>query len=118
MYGKPKQKEKTYGKSHVRKNDMVVVLTGKDRGKEGKVLRVIPSKGAAIVERVNHAKKHTRANPQKNQQGGILEREAPIKLSNLQVLCPSCGERTRVGAKVTDEGTARSCRKCQAELNK
>lgn len=116
MFGKTKQKEQTYGKSHVRKNDTVIVTTGRDRGKEGKVLRVIPSKGTAIVERVNFLKKHSRKNPAKNEQGGIVEREAPIKISNLAVLCPSCGERTRVLGKITDQGVVRSCRKCQAEL--
>src|SRR5437016_12495740 len=97
-------------KSHVKKGDTVVVLSGKDRGKQGKVLRVIPSKGTAIVERVNFFKKHTRPNPQKNQQGGILEREAPIRLSNLQVVCPSCNKPTRVGSHRTDQGASRYCR--------
>jgi len=73
---------------HVRKNDEVEVIAGKDRGKRGKVLRVFPALGTAIVERVNMQKKHTRANPSKNQQGGILEREGPIQLSNLRVLTP------------------------------
>lgn len=118
MFGKSKRKTESYGKSHVRKNDTVVVTTGRDRGKEGKVLRVLPGKGTAIVERVNFLKKHTKKNPQKNQQGGIVEREAPIKVSNLAVLCPSCGERTRVAGKITEEGVVRTCRKCQAELGK
>jgi len=118
MFGKSKQKIESYGKSHVRKNDTVVVTTGRDRGKEGKVLRVLPGKGTAIVERVNFLKKHTKKNPQKNQQAGIVEREAPIKVSNLAVLCPSCGERTRVAGKITEDGVVRTCRKCQAELGK
>lgn len=104
--------------SHVRKNDEVVVLSGKDRGKRGKVLRVQPSKGTAIVERINFMKKNTRKNPAKNIQGGILEREAPIQLSKLQVVCPNCGEPTRVGMKVTGEGRARTCKKCDAEIGK
>lgn len=118
MFGKSKRKTESYGKSHVRKNDTVVVTTGRDRGKEGKVLRVLPGKGTAIVERVNFLKKHSKKNPQKNQQGGIIEREAPIKVSNLAVLCPSCGERTRVAGKITEDGVVRTCRKCQAELGK
>src|SRR5207248_2019313 len=94
-------------KSHVKKGDTVVVLAGKDRGKQGKVLRVNPAKGTAIVERVNLGKKHTRANPQKNIQGGILERETPIKIANLQVVCPSCGEATRTGKHRTEGGSTR-----------
>src|SRR2546423_4732806 len=98
-------------KSHLRKGDTVVVLSGKDRGKQGKVLRVNPSKGTAIVERVNLGKKHTRANPQRNVKGGILERETPIKISKLQVVCPSCGEPTRTGKHVGEAGSARYCKK-------
>ncbi|MEA2569155.1 MAG: large subunit ribosomal protein [Acidobacteriota bacterium] len=120
MYGKPRQKNEQTSriKPHVRKNDNVVVLSGKDRGKQGKVLRVDPAKGKAIVERVNFTKKHTRANPQKNQKGGILERESPIELSKLQVICPSCNQPTRTGSHRTAEGATRFCRKCEAELGK
>ncbi len=117
MYGRSvKLKEQTFIKPHVKKNDTVVVLSGKDRGKQGKVLRVNPSKGTAIVERVNLGKKHTRANPQKNVKGGILERETPIKISKLQVICPSCGEATRTGKHVGEEGSARYCKKCDTEM--
>src|SRR5881394_73541 len=77
----------------------VIVRTGK----QGRILRVIPSKGTAIVERVNFLKKHTRPNPQKNVKGGILERESPIRLSKLQVVCPSCNAPTRTGSHRTDE---------------
>ncbi|HYM61161.1 MAG TPA: 50S ribosomal protein L24 [Thermoanaerobaculia bacterium] len=118
MYGKPRQKEEVFGKSHVRRNDTVVVLSGKDRGRRGKVLRVLPAKGTAIVERVNFTKKHTRPNPQKNQQGGILEREAPIRLAKLQVICPSCSEPSRIGSHRTEAGVSRYCRKCKAEIGK
>ncbi len=116
MLGKKTEKKQEFGKSHVRKNDTVLVTTGKDRGKQGKVLRVNPDKGTAIVERLNFLKKHTKANPQKNVKGGILERESPIRLSNLQVICPACGERTRVGSHSTDGKASRVCRKCEAEL--
>src|ERR1700752_753062 len=108
MYaGTRKHKEIPPHKHHVRKGDTVVVLTGKDRGKQAKVLRVNPSNGTAIVERVNMMKKHTRPNPQKNIQGGILDREAPIRLSNLQVVCPSCNQPTRTGSHRTAEGAKR-----------
>jgi large subunit ribosomal protein L24 len=117
MYaGARKQKVELPQKPHVRKGDTVLVLTGKDRGKQAKVLRVMPSKGTAIVERVNLLKKHARKNPQKNIQGGILEREAPIRLSNLQVVCPSCNEPTRTGSHRTDEGAKRYCKKCETEM--
>jgi len=117
MLGRTRAKKQDFGsKSHIRKNDTVLVTSGKDRGKQGKVLRVNASKGTAIVERVNFTKKHTRANPQKNVKGGILEREAPIRLSNLQLICPSCGERTRVGSHVSADGVARVCKKCTAEV--
>ena len=117
MYaGSRKFKEAPKHKGHVRKGDTVRVLSGKDRGKQAKVLRVIPSKGTAIVERVNLAKKHSKANPQKNVKGGILEREAPIRLAKLQVVCPSCNEATRTGSHRTDEGAKRFCKNCDTEM--
>src|SRR5438270_3765099 len=117
MYaGAKRQKEMPPEKQHVKKGDTVLVRSGKDRGKQAKVLRVIPSKGTAIVERVNLLKKHTRPNPQKNIQGGILERESPIRLSKLQVVCPSCNEPTRTGSHRTADGPRRFCKKCETEM--
>src|SRR5438045_9344291 len=117
MYaGAKRQKETPREKPHVRKGDTVLVLSGKDRGKQAKVLRVNPAKGTAIVERVNMLKKHTRPNPQKNIKGGILEREAPIRLAKLQVVCPSCSQPTRHGSHRTDEGATRFCRHCDTEM--
>ena len=119
MYGKAgKFKAEPHGKSHVRKGDNVVVLSGRDKGKQGKVLRVLASKGSAIVERVGFLKKHTRPNPQKNQKGGIVEREAGVRLDKLQVICPSCNEPARLGSHRTAEGVARFCRKCNSDLTK
>ena len=118
MYGKAKFKEEHHGKTHLRKGDTVVVLSGRDRGKQGKVLRVLASKGTAIVERVNFLKKHTRANPQKNQKGGIIERETPVRTDKLQVICPSCNEPARLGSNRTEEGSIRFCRKCDSNLSK
>ena len=118
MYGKAKHQEEHHGKTHVKKGDTVLVLSGKDRGKQGKVLRVLATKGSAIVERVNFLKKHTRPNPQKNIKGGILERESPIRLDKLQVVCPTCNEPTRLGSHRTEEGSQRYCRKCKANLGK
>lgn len=119
MYARTtKQKEQPRLKPHVKKGDTVRVLAGKDRGKTGKILRVMPSKGTAVVERVNFLKKHTRANPQRNIRGGILEREAPVRLSNLQLICPSCNEPTRTGIHRAPETTVRFCRKCDTEISK
>jgi large subunit ribosomal protein L24 len=114
-----KKKDLPTGAPHVRKGDNVVVLSGKDRGKQGRVLRVIATKGTAIVERVNFTKKHTKANPGKNVKGGILERESPIKVDKLQIICPSCGEAARFGSHRNEEGNAtRYCRKCKADFTK
>lgn len=120
MYGRTtKHKEQPRYKPHVHKGDTVVVLSGKDRGKQGRVLRVNASKGTAIVERVNFTKKHTRPNPGKNVKGGILERESPIKVDKLQVVCPSCNEPARLGSHRNEEGEAqRFCRKCKADVSK
>jgi large subunit ribosomal protein L24 len=118
MYGKAKHKEEHHGKTHVKKGDTVVVLSGRDRGKQGKVLRVIASKGTAIVERVNFLKKHTRPNPQKNVKGGILERESPVRMEKLQVVCPSCNKPSRLGSRRDEEGAVRFCRSCDAALEK
>ncbi|MHB0970521.1 MAG: 50S ribosomal protein L24 [Thermoanaerobaculia bacterium] len=119
MYGSSSRKEAPERKKvHLRKNDEVVVTTGKDRGKRGKVLHVDTMKGTAIVERVNFNKKHTKKNPGKNVQGGILEREAPLKTSNLKVVCPACSEPTRIGARSSEDGNVRICRKCGADLNR
>ncbi len=118
MYGKAKHKEEHHGKTHLKKGDTVVVLSGRDRGKQGKVLRVIPAKGTAIVERVNFLKKHTRPNPQKNVKGGIMERESPLRMEKLQVICPSCNEASRLGSRRDEEGAVRYCRNCDAALGK
>jgi large subunit ribosomal protein L24 len=105
-------------KLKIRKNDQVVVLAGKDRGARGKVLRVFPLKGTAIVERVNMAKKHTRPNPSRQIKGGILEREAPIRLTNLMVVCSECGRPARIGRKRLEDGRGvRVCKRCGAMLS-
>ncbi len=92
-------------KTKIKKNDEVLVIRGKDKGARGKVMRVFPAEGTAIVERINMVKRHTRPNPQKNVQGGVLEKEAPIRLSNLQLICPESGKPTRVGRKRLDDGS-------------
>ncbi len=89
-------------KLKIKKGDMVKVIAGKDRGTEAKVLRVDQKSGKAIVEQVNLVKKHTRPNPQRQIQGGILDREALIELSNLMLICPETRKPTRVGRKVRE----------------
>ena len=89
--------------AHVRKGDTVVVVAGKERGKKGKVLRVIPEKGRVVVERINMIKKHQRPT-QKIRQGGIIEREGAIHLSNVMLVDPSSGKPTRVGMKALSDG--------------
>jgi len=101
---------------HVRKNDSVMVIAGKERGKTGKVLRVIPKKSRVIIERVNMVKRHTRARgPQLP--GGILEKEASIHISNLMLMCDKCNAPVRVGRKILEDGEkVRVCRRCGDHL--
>ena len=103
----------------IKKNDNVLVITGRDRGKRGRVLRVIPAKQRVVVEGVNFIKRHTRPNPQKNIKGGIVEREAPLNASNVQLVCPECSSPTRVGRQRLDNGkSVRICRKCKGMVDK
>lgn len=105
-------------KTKIKKNDQVVVIAGKNRGAKGKVLRVLPARESAIVERVNMVKRHTRQNPQRGIQGGVLEKEAPIRLSNLMLLDPNSGKPTRVGRKRLADGTGvRFAKKSGVTLN-
>ena len=92
-------------KVKIKKNDEVLVIAGKDRGARGRVLRVLPADGKAVVEGVNLIKRHTRANPQQQSQGGIVEREAPIQISNLKLICPETGKPTRVGRTRLADGS-------------
>ena len=92
-------------KPKIKRNDQVLVIAGKDRGARGRVLRVLPTEGKAIVERVNLVKRHTKGNPQRQVQGGILEKEAPIDISNLMLICPETGKPTRVGRKKLEDGS-------------
>ena len=89
----------------IRKNDLVEVITGRDRGKRGKVLEVLPEKGRLLVQGVNFIKRHTKPNPQRNIKGGIAEREASIHVSNVMIVSPDDDKRTRIGSKLLDDGT-------------
>ena len=91
-------------KSRLRKNDNVIVIAGKDRGRQGRILRILPSEGRVIVERVNMIKRHTRPNPAKNIAGGISEREAAIHISNVMLVDPDRNTRTRIARRRDSEG--------------
>jgi large subunit ribosomal protein L24 len=100
----------------IRKGDRVRVLTGKDRGKEGNVMRSIPREGKVIVDGVNVARKSQRPT-RTTQQGGIIDKDMPLPVSNVALVCPACGRPTRVGYKVDPSGTkVRVCRKCGGEI--
>ena len=105
---------------HVAKDDTVIVLSGKYRGKMGRVLRVYPDEDKLIVEHVNVIKRHTRPNPQRSIKGGILDREAPIALANVAVVCRECGRPTRIGRRHTEGGKSgvRYCVRCKAAIDK
>ena len=103
----------------IRKNDTVSVNTGKDSGKRGRVLKVLPGSNRLIVEGVNMIKRHTRPNPQRNIKGGIIEREAALHASNVQLVCPECSEVTRIGHRILGDGRkVRVCRKCEGVVDK
>ncbi len=103
---------------HIKKNDLVYVLSGKDRGKTGKVLKVFLDKNKAVVEGLNHIQKHTRPNPQKNVKGGILPKESPIHISNLMVVCKRCNKHSRVGFNIMQDGRkVRVCKNCNELLD-
>jgi large subunit ribosomal protein L24 len=100
----------------IRKGDRVRVLSGKDRGKEGEVAFALPAEGKVIVDGVNVAKRH-QAPTRATTQGGIIDKDMPIQVSNVAVICEACGQATRVGYRFTDDGTKiRVCRKCEADL--
>jgi len=101
----------------IRKNDTVVVIAGKDKGKKGKVRRTLPKKNRVLVEGLNMIKRHSRAR-RAARQAGIIELEAPIHVSNVMLLCNRCAKPTRVGFKILDDGKkVRICRSCQEVID-
>jgi large subunit ribosomal protein L24 len=103
----------------IRRNDNVVILTGKDAGKRGRVLKVLPEKNRLIIEGANLIKRHTKPNPGKNIKGGVVQREASLHASNVQLVCPECGAHARVGHQVLADGRkVRICRKCKGVVDK
>jgi len=100
----------------IKKNDKVIVLAGKETGKIGSVLKVDVEKGRAIVEKINMVKRHTRAGAQ-SAQGGIVEKEASIHISNLMLVCNRCAEPSRFGKRILEDGTkVRVCKKCGEQM--
>ena len=101
----------------IHRNDTVKVITGRDKGKEGRVLRVFPNDNKLLVEHVMMVKKHVRPNPQRNIAGGIAEQESRIALSNVQLVCGTCGP-VRIGHEVRGDRKVRVCKKCGTTLDK
>ncbi len=102
----------------IRKDDTVKVIAGKERGKTGKVLRVDHKHGRAVIEKLNFIKRHVRSGHPSAPRGGIIEREGPLPLTNLMVVCPKCGEQTRVRyEKIASGARLRICRKCSETID-
>ena len=106
-----------HAKLDIRRNDTVKVMVGRDRGKEGRVLRVFPAKRKVLVEHVMVVKKTVRPNPQKQIKGGVAEQESPISIANVQLVCAECGP-VRVGHELRGDRKVRVCRKCGTTLEK
>jgi large subunit ribosomal protein L24 len=103
----------------IRKNDTVVVISGKDKGKRGRVIEVLPKASRVRVEGVSKIKRHTKPNPQKNVKGGIVERENPVHISNVALIDPKSDKPTRVGISVLADGTrARVAKRSGMQLDK
>ena len=101
---------------NVKKGDRVKVIAGKDKGKEGEILRALPKKGRVVVEKVNVVKKAMRPT-QANPQGGLSHMEAPIHVSNVALICPKCNKPTRIGVRRENGKKVRTCKKCGADID-
>lgn len=102
-------------KMSIKKDDTVVVITGKDKGQRGKVLTVIPKEGKVVVEKINLVSRHTKPRKQ-GEQGGIVKRETPIRACKVALYCGKCGKGVRVGFKIEGDKKTRVCAKCGAEI--
>ena len=104
------------GKNYLKIDDQVEIIAGKDKGRVGKITRVLPNENKAIVESLNMVKRHTKPN-MANQQGGIIEKEAPIHISNLMLVCSKCAKPVRIKMNVLEDGTkVRVCKKCEEAI--
>lgn len=99
----------------IKKNDTVLVISGKDRGRKGKVIRTLPKEGKVIVEGMNIKKKHIRPR-REGEKGQIIEIPGPIDVSNVKLICPKCGKPTRIGYKIINKKKFRICKKCSQEI--
>jgi large subunit ribosomal protein L24 len=107
-----------YPRYKIRKDDQVMVVRGKERGKTGRVTRVLPERGTIIIEKLNIVKRHQRPS-QKHRHGGIIEKEAPINISNVMLICDKCKKQVRMGRKTLEDGKkARYCKKCGEVLDR
>ena len=113
-------------KPKIKKDDNVEIIAGKDSGKRGKVLRVLPDSNRVLVEKLNMIKRHTKPRPAPRRSGsqqvipgGVIEREAPLHISNVQLVCPACGKPSRVGYRWNDDGSkVRVCRRCEKDIDR
>ena len=104
--------------SVIRKDDKVKVLSGKEAGRQGKVIKIFTDKGKALVERINMVKRHTKPGGKVGQQGGIIEKEAPLNLAKLMLVCPKCSKPSRVGIRQLETGErVRFCKKCSEQID-
>lgn len=99
----------------IKKNDQVLIITGKDKGKTGKVLNAMPKREAVVVESVNIRKKHMKPRKQ-GEKGQIMQMPVPVHVSNVMLVCPKCSKPTRVGYRLDESGKSRVCKKCQQEV--
>lgn len=100
-------------KLHIKKDDTVMVITGKDKGKKGKILKTFPEENEVLVEGINVAKRHTRPRPPKVPQGGIINKSLPVSISNVMLVCSNCGLPIKIGYKIKSDHTKeRICKKC------
>ena len=113
----PKTVSREHKRVDIRRNDTVKVMSGRDKGKEGRVLRVFPNDSKILVEHVMMVKKHVRPNQQRNIKGGIAEQESRMALSAVQLVCPTCGP-VRIGHEFRGDRKVRVCRKCNTTLEK
>ena len=98
-------------KLHVKKGDTVIILSGKDRGKQGKIIQAFPKKSQVLVEDVNKVKRHTKPSV-KSPQGGIIQKEMPLDVCKVQLICPNCNKPTRIAHKILDGKNSRCCKHC------
>ena len=106
-------------KISLKKNDLVVVIRGKDKGKQGKVLKLIPETNRVIVERINFSKHFVKADRSRNQQGGVMEKEAPIAVANVMLYCAECGQGVRARTRRLEDGSkTRLCHRCETMIER